>query len=721
MSGEPLLEVETIRSQSSLLGLVLGRFRDISLTIERPHLQLVMRPDGSNVEDVLQGLFSQSSSQAELGGSVVIEGGTVTCVDSVSGAHWSATDVNANLAATGNGGFDAQLESALSVESDEPGTLSARLSSGDTASQLRVAANKAPLQMLESFLRRVDPACQLTGKVTGEVRYDARPSGETATVEQMIVSDLSIVASGWLQDEQLTVPAIMIDGTASRRGTEWELSTLRVQSEMLNLQAQGSGQAGHVGQTGVWELLSKCSFQTAGKVELARLAEVIPKTMRLREGARIVSGQLAFTLDAEQQEAGQLWKGELETGNLAVLAGADPIQWDDPLHLTVVARQQDRVWTVDQLTCRTNSLNLSGKGSATQGAASIRGDLGEFATELGRFIDLGGTVVTGQLDGSARWQREGSSVVIDGSAQARDFAWVSPDRDPWREDALRVTVEGEGRADGRQLTELVAGSVKLVSGSDDCNLELAAPISIRDISSGWPLRVSLQGQLETWLPRLRLLLPLESDGWSGQIQLDTELVVSQEQIQVEGMHAIVNDLAGSAAGLDFREPRLELQLSGGWDQAAQRGAASYVSMAGSAIAFRAEDVRVQSEPVMWSGRVGYRADLDRLSSWFPTRQRHLRGQLIGHAQLSADGGSTNVEWSVDGEGLDYLITEPTNARGAPGDRRAVAWKSVWAEGPSSAHRSRPLGAGSRSSAVRENRAALRRVQLGRHRCRRRTE
>ena len=88
--GQKLAQVETVRTESTLLSLLLNSQELGVIHIDKPALTVVLRDDGSNLEDALASLLAKPSSSGMVSGSIEVTDGSVNVVDMQADAHRAA-------------------------------------------------------------------------------------------------------------------------------------------------------------------------------------------------------------------------------------------------------------------------------------------------------------------------------------------------------------------------------------------------------------------------------------------------------------------------------------------------------------------------------------------------------------------------------------------------------------------------------------------------------
>jgi hypothetical protein len=101
----------------------------------------------------------------------------------------------------------------------------------------------------------------------------------------------------------------------------------------------------------------------------------------------------------------------------------------------------------------------------------------------------------------------------------------------------------------------------------------------------------------------------------------------------------------------------------------------------STIAFRAEDIQVATQPSLGlNGRVGYRTDLERLSSWITSPRYRLRGEVVGQVDFSSENSVTKIRGDAEASNIAYEIAPKRAARsGLVPASNPSRWETVWAD------------------------------------------
>ena len=179
--------------------------------------------------------------------------------------------------------------------------------------------------------------------------------------------------------------------------------------------------------------------ELSGRLDLARLARMLPATLRLKQNMRIDSGQVQLTVTCgagvspavqpgRPQQQGAVWHGQLDTtaaerhGRRTAdrLAAADLGGAGRPRHAPRAGRGQPRL--------PVRFPRVRAAGTPDDFTAALNLSLNQLADRLGQFLNLDGVQLAGQGGGTVTWKR--AQQQFDAGAQFRldGFQWAMKDQ-----------------------------------------------------------------------------------------------------------------------------------------------------------------------------------------------------------------------------------------------------------------------------------------------------
>lgn len=701
--GQPLGHVKSLRSEKSLLGLLSDPSQPGVFRVEEPKVQLVLRPDGSNWEDALAKLLSEPSQGAAVQKfTVQIEGGTLEVRDAASETPWQWDDLRLamqwdeaaplpiKVRAAGLIGGGGRQSGPVSVDwAWKPGDTDATYYGNG---QLTLRGQSLPLAAFSSLAQRFLGDIQAQGTADCDALWQWTDGGQRQRmqIDRLETGPLVVRAPAWLGSDVLRTDYLRGSAQLESAGTAWNVERLTVDSEFARLSAQGVLQANDITSMADWaQFVSQVpdvDLKLEGRVDVAKLAGMLPTTLNLRETTQVKSGLLNLSLESKAGNPPRL-AARLEATDLAAIENGQEFTWEKPILVTANLRRSPDGPVIDELICRSSFLDVSAKGTLSQGTAAVRGDLHQLTTDAGRFIDLTGYQMAGRVDGNVRWQHpQTDQVAADGRLKLNDFELSSSGQPPWREKELTVDLAATAELTSGRINRVLSASLRVHSGSDELRTDLLQPVVAVGDAEPWPLRLKARGNLATWLPRLSPFVPVGDRQLGGVLNLDATARVSAQSLTAEAVKLQIDQFQSREWDLAIDEPTIRVDAKASWDAAQGRVTAQDVTMTSSTVAFRAQQVVLQmptAGPAV-SGKLSYRADLGRIGQWLQkpgqAADQQLSGSVTGTLEANHEAGMTQVSWTSDAENMVFATRKVNRSSAGPTLAAASSvWEELWRE------------------------------------------
>jgi translocation and assembly module TamB len=699
-TGETLAQASVVRTNKTLLDLLLTYPNVGFVVVEQPRARVVLRDGGSNVEDLVE-LFSPSG---DAGGSIAfglqLASGMVELDDQVAGRQWLLDGVHLDLAwpvASGQprtgklaatikpipaGGAAADALAATTggqlaaTFSWQPGATETNPGSG----QAQIALGGVSTEALEGTLRRFVADIRPRGPVSLDATLAWSDEGATQqfVVTQLSTPGITITAPALLAGDQPTLVVRSGQGVVHLSGPTLAIRDLALDSNFVQLRGQGSTGSASLSPAALLGPGSDADVDLRGSINLAELAHQLPATLHLRPGTQVNSGVLDLALVSLNQPDGRRWQATLRTEQLQATAGGMPIELAEPLTVDVALRQASGGLVIERLDGRASFLHLQGQGTLADGSIAARTDLSKLVSELGRLIDFGDLRLAGSLEANLRWNRaadETWTAAADGVV--RGFELSAPGMMAWKEPHLTLAAETRGVLREGELSHVSGGRLAIEAGADRLDVGLTEGVPAPSLDAVWPAKFTLRGDLATWTPRLQPFIALGNLNIAGVIDANGSGRFSTRASELDATEVQVERLALDGFGLSIREPIVKIQTAGAWDQAQRTLTLGSTTLASSSLAFRADGLRLvaSSEPSV-VGQIDFRGDLALLSAWLASPHVpatwQLAGALTGRVEVAYRGQSLAGKWQADVENFQYLTAAGATS-GQP------AWQPAWEE------------------------------------------
>ena len=684
--GDSVLEIDEIRSDRSLLALLwdysdLGRIR-----LERPTLHVVLRKDGSNLEDVLASYLASTEELPDtvsLG--VQIVDGKVSVRDAGTGQAWQIAAFALALAKPADPAKPIELQTSGTLSDPRgPGRFSVKLKMdqsgaagpaphaasgppstdpGPRASrELAVKTEGVPLAMFQSLLDRFGLQMRTAGGLSTDFRcqWDSEEAAGKMVVQGTASADDLVLSAPSLQSDQAEIERLHATCKLAWQGDRVDVERLVVDSDVANASLTGSFDLPEGDTASLLRRLPAQTFEVSGRVDLARLAEMLPRTLRIREGTQVTSGQLQVAAASRRGPEGMSWEGTIEASDLAAENQGRRVTWRRPVLVSLKAHEGPQGPIVQTLRCDSDFLTLNAAGRPERLTASATFDLDRLAEQLGDFVDLGAVRLAGDGWAQFHWEQpDAGDFRTDGELQVRNLALTIPDRPPWTEETLVVNVSVSGRTDFTADTRVDNATVAIQAGEDRLTARLMQPVlDVRD-GGVWPVEIRSRGELARWSPRISSWIALGDWSLAGSYELAVQGTGSAEAIRVDHGRLAVAELAIEGPDLHVREPQAELIVAGRWSRGRGRLELESAALTSPSLSAQAEKVVcafAEDGPPELLGTVAFRGSLDRLREWTldPAQppEWHVLGQFSGKAELRHSGGTTAAQFDTT---IDDLV------------------------------------------------------------------
>ena len=426
--------------------------------------------------------------------------------------------------------------------------------------------------MFESLARRWVPGLRVDGRLTSalEARWEGQsPDGKTTIGGRLAGEELQLRLPA-LGRDQPKLAKLQASGQVVWQKGQAQCDRLSLETDVGNLSLSGRldlrGSAG----SNLAATLAQ-SWDVSGQLDLARLAALLPSTLRIQKSTQITSGQVQLKLASRRGKEGMTWQGWLGASNLAATREGRQLLWQQPILLTLAAHDTRQGPVIDSLKCESDFITASASGTRDELNGSALFDLRKLADQTAGFVDLGGLGVTG--DGWAKfgWKRSAQgNFEANVDLQIDRFQWALPDRQPWTESRLRASLAATGRTDfdAQHRIDTAAVSCRPARTNGTCGSCSRWPISIAAAPGRWSVHST--GQLTQWQRRLATWLAAHQWTMGGQYELKSEVSLSPSTIGVRQASLTVDGLVLENPSWKVREPRVDVAATGRWDRTGRR-------------------------------------------------------------------------------------------------------------------------------------------------------
>ncbi|NNJ26257.1 hypothetical protein [Alienimonas chondri] len=693
---DPLMTVASIRTDQPLRALLSAALfpgdepADYgSVTLKQPRAHVVVRPGGSDLEDLLAPLLSAESTGAAPGYAVVVEEGTLVLIDA-AGRRLEGRELSGTVRTAVGATLPERVECAGTWgDGERSGPLAITLGPKTGASGERVAGNEWTLRadglplvaaapLLTRFEEEANDADEwaLSGTLSAALKGTLSAEGWTAGGE--VNGDrLTVRRADWPATDRLRITAATLSGGLSG-GLSSDDGAVRAHrlafaSDLFDLSVDGPLPTALPADPAT---LLDADRRLVARADVAALADQLPGLLGVADGVSVEAGELNLTASTgagDVADARSLKALVDLTGLRAVLPGGERIAPAEPLSARAEAtRDAEGAVRFDRLAARADGLTAVGRGTAEELDAEITADFAVFDRTFGRLLDLGGRW-SGAADGVVRVRRAAAdrfTVRFGGVGRDLSFAPAAGGA-AIREEEVTVKL-------GADLVRNATGAWSPVLAG----VQAEANDDVLTVTPGEAseLSVTLRGELATLVPRLSAAVSLPGVSASGDIRATATLKPVETGWALEDGRAEFRRLRVDAPGLRLRESVATLNARGVYDAVAGTVAADG-EWNGDAAVVRAERLRFDpaATPSLTS-ELSATGDAARVWAWFPAADA---ASVRPEGRFAATGTATG---SVGAEGFggagfagtatftDLAFFTPPAPGAAPGTPWAEAWR-----------------------------------------------
>ena len=699
-AGELLLEIPHASVSQSLLDLARNPSNLGTIVLTQPKMNLTLRPDGSNLEDVVARL-SQAldlTASAESGDAGNGSGGfqaqlqlidaQVVATDTTTETTWRAHDVGLTVVAPSAADADWKLDVAgfvdgrkLEATCSSPMGLTAGVWPLGPSGTGRLVADALPMSPLRYIAQRTGLSLdELHGEFTADVNMEWSFNTSDAKLPAMSLTGALGLESFRVADERILGQDVFRIASAKFESRA-HLSDRGITIDQANLRSDyGNGSiAGELQSDEFNDLIEFVSgldatrLKSNGEIDLAALMQSLPNTFQVRDDIQVDSGKLKWVLESSAiSDAATRWQGRLQTDAIEVSRKQQPLDWRLPLDVDFSLIRGDEV-ELEKLTASSFFFALSGSGKLREGQFHARANLERMMYQLGQILDLNHVYLRGQLQTVLRWHEgQPNQIALDCRTQLSDFMMTQNEQLVCQEEELTTSARASATIHGQQVVSMDSFRVDLLSGSDFLVAELQSPVASPSTTSTWDLACRLKGDLASWFHRAQTVGIGRLWQVSGLVDTTALVTADSSRISIRGFDATIADLKATSDGISIQEPRIQIQSAGTIDLTTGNLRVSQAKVESTTLSCSANQVAMDLKPsFQMSGNLGYRADIGRLAQIVPAgplpASRRYQGKSSGTLVLNADGQTSSFD--LQGTVQDLVVS----------DERQVVWQEPHAQ------------------------------------------
>lgn len=704
--GEIIATIPRLTSDATLVSIIRQPAAPGTMTLHQPVIELKLDEASSNVERLLSELLTGESSGGPYSYTFKIDQGKVNWKETTSPRAFVIDGLNVSFTTLGDAHSNrlaAQVKSEikgdrfqtpLSIDFDSLST------GGDTPNsqgKLDIQCDALPLEIGEVLAKRSYPEARLAGilSASGKANWKFPPEIEKAEWTwngQIGLTDLAIAGFPQMGNDLPQFKAIVLAGEASQSGPVATFRKLRLSTDVGGIDLDGpvptaallSAMTGDSNATTALAELG--DFRLSAAVDLARLAKLLPATLRIREGISIEAGRLeAMAVSSRPAQGQQQWVVSSKLEGLEAREQGRKLSWPEPVSARLVMLIEQGVAEVESLNVQSPFMVATGRGTIDAGEVRLQANLAKLAEEMGRFLDLGGLTLAGELNGNMALERTTTErVKVTGEFQASQFVLSLPTAEQpakefvWAEPDLRIGGEAILYAPaGKAPSQALSGTFVVASASDKLTANILQPVLFDGSTGG--LDLTLQGGAGRWLTRARSLNLVGAYEANGLVEQSATVLWDKSTLNLQGGKLRWSDAQLLGSGIQLVDREIRVDLSSSMDRQSGQVKLPELLVRSSAIILDGKNIVYAGNAngiQALAGDVGLKADLATLARWTNSSAVPMTtvpvGIVTGTVKVEAQGSSVQLDTQLQSDRIE--IQSLTSRPGEPG-----VWQPLFSE------------------------------------------
>ncbi len=652
---KPAAEIPRLVSSKSLFGFITDRAWLGSFLIERPRIAVVWRKDGSNWEDILSPWMKSTEPSEPVALEIKIVDGTIEWIDQARQQSRKIEAVEAACALSRDRPQLIDVRVSGRVVDGEPGTFEAKISMRQTESgQFSLTTHALPLALADAPLSRFSGGWQLAGRLDGAMLGQWGGSAEKVSAQADMKTRGFTLKGEALKDERISLNQFELVVRAEGKGRIVEIPRAQINSELGQIDLSGSMDLAAFETSALTDALLAQQGELRGELDLARLAALLPGTLRIRPETKLTSGKVEMSLQSRRGEQGMQWVASAHAANIAAEDRGRTIRWDKPISMRIDARKVPRGFVIDLLSCESEFLRVNAAGDFDDLAGNAQFELEKLMEQLEQFVDLTDFRLHGQGWARGRWKKLANGdfdTTFD--LEVTQLGFRLPNGTQWNEPNLSLAVSARGRTDWAALasaTRIDRFDLEARTAAENLIVRTTAPIV--DVRGAWPLDLRFAGKLDSLLGRAAAFVSVEPWQARGTLALSAAGSVSAEGVHLRDLRATAESVKVIGPWLDMTEQKIELTASGSWQKKSGQVSVPSLTLASSALTARGENWTVTTTEGKFapSGQTSFQADLARIAAWFPAKSPNspqIAGTAVGSLKFASPGAATRLQFDTD--------------------------------------------------------------------------
>ena len=575
----------------------------------------------SSLEQDFEAFLHSDSQGSSTLADVQLHDVAVSITEATTDQRWTLTQSNANILIA-PGLTNASVAGVLSEPDGDHGSLQTSIRFTETTGSrvedqwsLDLTCESLPISIAELLRTRFPEAAEgmpsnIRGDATGTISVAGKSNGSiAANLQNFQIRNLAASGDGtrvWTNERatlngKLTIDGQRLIGEALSAHTDFASATIDgAFSRSLSLTGSKNNPL---------QWLETIDGSASAEIDIAALERALPGLLPLRSDVTLESGRAIAHLVSIPNGSQQQKNLHLDCDSFRAVSRGREFAID-PITLNATVSSSDGRLLAEHFEWRSAFGTAIGSGNLESGSADFKIDFGQLTNILLPIFDMTETRFAGNARGNVQWNSGDQDIWrLTGNGQTTNLLIHLPGGRNIQRNAMRASIEAEGRWHKKTLQELTRTSVVINSLGLDLNATLAQPITDLSLDSQLPFTMTAEGRLDTLEGVLDPWIPQPIHQLSGEFSADAKAVVGLHQTTFTNGAIELTKPEFNYETRRFQQPLVKIQFDGNYDWPANDMQARSLTVVGDAFSLAAQG-KIGSDAT--DMRIKYRAKLDRI-------------------------------------------------------------------------------------------------------------
>jgi translocation and assembly module TamB len=534
--------------------------------------------------------------------------------------RWTLTQSNANILISPDL-TELSVAGVLSEPDGNHGSLQSSLKLADEKRDeqwsMNLTCESLPISIAELLLTRFPDVSgsvptKIRGDATGMISVAGKSNGSVAADLQNF--DIrNLIASGegtrvWTNaratlNGKLTMESDRLVGKSLSAHTDFATATIDgAFSRSFSLTGSNNNPL---------QWLEAIDGSASAEMDIAALERALPGLLPLRSDVTLESGRLIAHLSSIPNGSQQQKKLHIDCDEFRAVSRGREFAID-PITLTATVSSNDGQLIAEHFEWKSVFGTAIGSGDLESGKADFNIDFGQLTNMLMPIFEMTETRFAGNAHGKVQWKSGDQNVwQLTGNGQTTNLLIQLPGGRNIQRNAMRASIEAEGRWHNKALQELTQARVIINSLGLNINATLAEAVHDLSRASQLPFSMKAEGRLETMEGILDPWIPQQIDQLSGEFSADAKALVGLHQTTITTGAIELNEPSFNYEKRRFQQPLVKIQFDGNYNWPANAMQARSMTIAGNAFSLAGQGIVSTDEIDL---ELKYRAKLDRIQA-----------------------------------------------------------------------------------------------------------